>query len=218
MTSLELYNEKNEKYYNLIRNDILELVPQETKKILDVGCGTGVTSFAAKQFFGVNEIIGIELFKPAAEIAKKKLDKVITGDIEDIDLSFPENYFDCIICADVIEHTRNPWGVLKKLHRYLNDNGVLIASIPNIRHIVPILKIIFNRFDYQESGVLDKTHLRFFSLYTIKNLFRTTGYRIIQIRTRRSRSWKFNLMNIFSLGLLRPFSISEYIIAVKKNN
>ena len=217
MDNQELYTRKNTEYYSFMRDDIISLIPPETQRLLDVGCGNGVTGFTAKQLFGIKEIVGIEIYKPAAEIAKTKLDKVIFGDVERVKLNFPECYFDCIICADVLEHTRDPWQVLKKLHFYLRDDGVLIASIPNLRHIVPILKIVFNRFEYEESGIMDKTHLRFFTLHTIENIFKNTGYHIMQISTRCSNSWKFKLLNFCSLGIMRPFSISEYLLIVKKN-
>jgi 2-polyprenyl-3-methyl-5-hydroxy-6-metoxy-1,4-benzoquinol methylase len=141
---------------------------------------------------------------------------VITGDIEDLNLDFPEGYFDCILCADVLEHTKNPWEVLRKLYGYLDDEGILIASIPNIRHIVPILKILFDRFEYEESGILDKTHLRFFTLHTMKQMFEENGYRITRIESNRSSSWKFWLLNLFSIGLMRQLSIYQYVIVAQK--
>ncbi len=131
MNTSEMYSEKSEAYYGLVRHDVLALIPAGTKRILDVGCGNGDTGFAAKHLHGAQEVVGIEFFDSAANVAKGKLDKVVTGDIEHLDLDFPESYFDCIICADVLEHTRDPWEVLKKLRRYLDDHGVLIASIPN---------------------------------------------------------------------------------------
>jgi 2-polyprenyl-3-methyl-5-hydroxy-6-metoxy-1,4-benzoquinol methylase len=211
-----VYEEKNKSYYGLVRHDVLRLVPHGTKRLLDVGCGSGDTGFAAKQLLSVQEVIGIEFYEPAAEVARRKLDQVVVGDVEQIALNFPEGYFDCILCADVLEHTKNPWEVLRTLYHFLQNDGVLIASIPNIRHIVPLLKIIADRFEYEESGILDRTHLRFFTLHTIKNMFHQTGYRITQMEANRSRSWKFTLLDLFFLGILRPFSIYQYVVVAKK--
>lgn len=216
MTSDQLYAEKENSYYGLVRLDILDLIPKGTKHLLDVGCGTGDTGIAAKQQLGLQEVVGIEFYEPAAFVAQTKLDRVIVGDIEQLKLDLPQDHFDCIVCADVLEHTKDPWQVLRSLHHFLRDKGVLIASIPNIRHIVPILKIIFDRFEYEESGILDKTHLRFFTLHTIRQIFDETGYLIQQVNNNRSISWKFKLLNFFSLGLMRQFSIYQYIVVAKK--
>jgi len=140
----------------------------------------------------------------------------LVGDVEVLDLEFPREYFDCVICADVLEHTKDPWAVLRKLQFYLEKNGILIASIPNIRHLVPILKIVFDRFEYEQSGILDQTHLRFFTLHTIKKMMSETGFCVERIESNRSRSWKFLLMNAVSFGLLRRFSIYQFIVVARK--
>jgi len=197
MTSKQLYAEKEDSYYSLVRFDILDLIPKMVKHLLDVGCGSGDLGIAAKQQLGVQEVVGIEFYEPAALVAQTKLDRVILEDIEQLTLDLPKGHFDCIVCADVLEHTKDPWQVLRNLRHFLRDDGVFIASLPNIRHIVPILKIIFDRFEYEESGILDKTHLRFFTLHTIRQLFNETGYQIQHVRTNRSISWKFNLLIFF---------------------
>ena len=214
----QLYVEKNNSYYGLVREEILALIPKNARRLLDVGCGSGDTSRAAKDRLGLQEAVGIELFESAASAARVKLDRVIVGDIEELELDFSDGYFDCILCADVLEHTKDPWLNLRKIRQFLADDGVLIVSLPNLRHIVPVLKIIFDRLEYEESGILDKTHLRFFSLHTMRNMFRETGFTIQQIETNRSRSWKFKLLHLFSLGLLRPFSVFQYIFVLKKQN
>jgi 2-polyprenyl-3-methyl-5-hydroxy-6-metoxy-1,4-benzoquinol methylase len=216
MTSDKLYTEKKNSYYGFVRLNIIDLIPKSTKHLLDVGCGTGDTGIAAKQQLGLQEVVGIEFYEAAALVAQTKLDRVIVGDIESLKLDFPQGYFDCVVCADVLEHTKDPWHVLRTLRQLLQDEGVLIASIPNIRHIVPMLQIITDRFEYEESGILDKTHLRFFTLHTIRQMFNETGYLIQQVNTNRSIGWKFKLMNLFSLGLMRQFSIYQFIVVAKK--
>lgn len=92
---------KTDSYYAQVREDLLPLIPRRAMRLLDVGCGTGETGLAAKQRLGTHEVIGIEFFESVALIAQTKLDQVIVGDIETLDLNFPENYFDCILCAGV---------------------------------------------------------------------------------------------------------------------
>lgn len=216
MTTDPLYLEKDAGYYGLVREDVIDLIPPGTLRLLDIGCGTGETGWTAKRRLEAKEVVGIEYFEPAARAAREKLDRVIVGDVEQIDFDFPDNHFDCILCADILEHTKNPWRVLEKLRRVLREDGVLIASIPNIRHIVPVARILFDRFEYQESGVLDKSHLRFFTLHTIRLMFKDTGFSVIQVKTNRSKSWKMKLLNVISLGFTRQFSIYQYLVTCRK--
>lgn len=202
-------------YYHLVRHDVLRHVPPGTKRLLDVGCGAGLTALHAKQSLGVQEAIGVEFVEFAAAEAAKHLDRVHVGDIEQMQLDYPDGYFDCILCADVLEHLRDPWAVLRSLRRLLARDGVLIASIPNIRHARVLAKILFDRFEYEPSGILDRTHLRFFTRHTIIQLFETTGYRPSIVGCNRSRSWKFTLLNLATLGLARPFSIVQYVVCAR---
>jgi 2-polyprenyl-3-methyl-5-hydroxy-6-metoxy-1,4-benzoquinol methylase len=216
MTYYQRYFEKNEDYYSLFRPKVLAMIPRDTQRMLDVGCGQGDLGAAAKQLLGVKEVVGIEMFEAAAEVARSKLDQVIVGDVEHVTLEFPPEYFDCIVCADILEHTRDPWQVLADLRGFLRRDGVLVASIPNLRHIVPILKIVFDRFEYQSEGVLDKTHLRFFTLSTMRKMIHEAGFEIFKISTNRSNSWKFKLLNVFSLGILKEFAVYQYILAARR--
>ena len=211
-----IYSEKSKDYYEQARDDIISLIPEHAKRILDIGCGTGTTGAKLKEFIANREIFGIEYLPDAAEIAKQRLDRVVVGDIENIVLEFPEGYFDCIRCADVLEHCQDPWSVLHKLRSLLSQTGVLVASIPNIRHITVILKIIFDRWEYEASGILDKTHLRFFTLHTMKKMFQAAGFEILKKDENRSRSWKFRLLNLISLGLLKPLFVYQYLFVVRK--
>ncbi len=214
----ELYKEKPEDYYNLIRREIIDLIPEGTKNILDIGCGEGATAQDVKRRLGPEFVAGVELSEEAYQIAKKKLDSVVLGNIEEINLPFVENFFDCIICADVLEHLVNPWEVLIKLKKYLSSDGCLIASIPNLQYIGAILKIVFNKYDYEVYGIFDKSHLRFFTLHTIKKMFNDCGYEIIKIEDNRNNSMKMRILNIVSFGLFKPFSIFQYLIVARKSN
>ena len=203
------------KYYNNLRTDVLELLPNKLSKILEAGCGEGFTGEEAKKRTGA-EITGIELFNDAAEKARTRLDKVIGGNLELIELDFPNEYFDCIIYADVLEHLKNPENVLIKHREKLNDNGYIIASIPNIQYIRPVLSILFDKLEYAEAGILDRTHLRFFTLHTIKKMFADTGFEIIKINDNRNESLKFKIINMLSFNLLKKFSVFQYLILAKK--
>jgi len=210
-----LYSIKEENYFSLVRQDIVKLIPEGTKRVLDVGCADGATGEEIKRRFSA-EVIGVELYEDAADIAKKRLDQVFCSDVETFRPSFDTGYFDCIIFADVLEHTKNPWMVLARYMEYLSPEGCVVASIPNIRYIVPVLKILFNRFEYEPSGVLDQTHLRFFTYHTIKKLFSICGLKIVRHETNRNRGWKMNLLTYLSFGLLKDFSVFQHLVVAKK--
>lgn len=218
MNTEEYYQSKDVSYYEQVRHDVIAMIPAGTRRVLEVGCSTGATLEHAKKTLGLQETVGIEPFESAAAVAAPRVDHLIVGDIETMEgLEYPEGYFDCIICADVLEHLRDPWSVLRMLHRYLSDDGVLLASIPNIQHIVPVLKILRNRFEYEEHGVLDKTHLRFFTLHTMLKMFHETGFRVEKVESNRSQSALFKLATIITFGLFKPFTVFQYRIVCSKS-
>jgi len=158
---------------------ILNLI-KSNKKVLDIGCSSG---YLAEKLNKKNcRVFGIEIDKKAAKKAKKYCQKVINVDVEQIvKLPFPNKFFDIIICSDILEHLRRPDLVLIKIKKYLKDNGLIIASIPNIARVEFRLKLLLGKFDYQESGILQKDHFRFFTLSSIKKLFLELDYKIIKI-------------------------------------
>lgn len=202
-------------YYHLVRTDVVRHVPPATRRLLDIGCGAGLTAQYAKDALGVEEAVGIEYVPAIAQQAAERLDRVFCGDVETMELDFPAGYFDCILCADVLEHLRDPWALLQRLRPLLSPKGVLVASIPNLRHARVLAKIILDRFEYEPSGILDRTHLRFFTRHTIEQMFTSAGYAVHFAGVNRSRSWKFFLLNLATLGLARPFSIVQYIVVAR---
>ena len=124
------------------------------------------------------EAWGIEYNDEAATAAEEKLDKVISGKIEDALTELPDNYFDTIIFADVLEHLVDPYSVLELIKDKLSPEGELIASIPNVRHWSVVKQLLEGRWDYQEWGIMDSTHLRFFTRQSIQSMFDKAGYNI----------------------------------------
>jgi len=142
---------------------------------------------------------------------------VIVGDIQVIHLPFPDGYFDYIVLGDGLEHLYNPWKTLNQLKGYLSSSGFIIASIPNISYW-EILKdlILFNRWEYQEEGILDKAHLRFFTKRSMVEMMNKAGFEVESIVARRSLGIKAKLFNLFTLEIFRKFFESAYIIKGRK--
>lgn len=170
-------------YYLEERPDIQAIINPQGKRILDVGCAAGELGFALKQA-GAIEVVGVEYSPEAAELARQKLDRVYVGDVQSLDLPIDVSGFDYILFGDVLEHTVDPWAVLASYGGHLKPGGRVVASIPNIRFYSVIVRLIFNRWGYRESGILDKTHLRFFTLPTIKEMLERAGYRIERVENK----------------------------------
>ena len=163
-------------YYGMARPDVQCLVPESARRILDVGCASGALGQAlkARQWC---EVIGIECVPEVADLARSALDQVYVGDVARIAPSLPEAHFDCIVMADVLEHLVDPGVVLTALRPCLAPGGRLVVSVPNVRHWSVVRGLLEGRWDYAEAGLLDRTHLRFFTRDSIERLLRTTGYR-----------------------------------------
>jgi 2-polyprenyl-3-methyl-5-hydroxy-6-metoxy-1,4-benzoquinol methylase len=207
------------------RDDVLHLVPDYARKILDFGCSVGTLGEQIKQKFKSAEITGIEFDEQMAEVAKEKLDRIIIEDIDKIKLEdyLAPNYFDCIIFADTLEHLKNPWDVLKDSLTFLNSNGVIIASIPNVRHYSTIASLLLKGYwPYRERGIHDRTHLRFFALKNIRGMFRDAGLKIIRIKRNLRIIEKPHQLNFlskyFAFPPIRDLLTFQYLVVARKND
>lgn len=162
--------------YSDNRIDILNLIPDNTKIILDVGCSSGNLGMGLKK--DVNRVVyGVEPNKESAKEAEKKLDKVFVQTAEEFLDSFNERKFDCIVFADVLEHLYDPWKVIEKTKKLLAKDGCIVASIPNIERYETFHEVFVNRkWPYNSSGIFDSTHIRFFTIKNIHELFKKAGY------------------------------------------
>lgn len=167
-------------YHDLCRREILELVPTNAKKVLDLGCGTGALGKRLKERQPCH-VTGIELNKEAHEAATKNLDVCFCDNLNRFDPSYLEETFNCIILADILEHLISPWAVLKKFAQVLDEHGTIIASIPNIAHPWVVSQLQKGLFRYETAGLLDLTHLRFFTKTTISQMFCGAGLKITKI-------------------------------------
>lgn len=202
--------------YHSLRFDIIDLIEPKNKKILDIGCAMGKTSFELKKR-GASFVAGVELSEKIGLEASKILDKVILGDIEKIDLPFESEYFDYIIYGDVLEHLTDPWFILSKNSKYLKKNGFVIASIPNVRHYSIIKDLVFKgKWPYVEEGIICKSHLRFFTLSEIKDLFAGSGYKITEIKRNLSVTKAIANINRVFRYAFNEFLTRLYLIKAQK--
>jgi 2-polyprenyl-3-methyl-5-hydroxy-6-metoxy-1,4-benzoquinol methylase len=169
-------------YYRQPRPEMLRLVPTTAQHVLDLGCAEGAFAAAVKERTGA-EVWGIEFNPQAAEHARAVVDHVLVGDADERIAELPDTYFDAIVCNDILEHLVNPGTTLTHLRRKLKPEGVVVASIPNIRFAPALSKVVFRKdFPQDDEGIFDRTHLRFFTRKSIVRLFETAGFTILRIK------------------------------------
>lgn len=210
-----LYRTKDVGYFDWTRYEIIDLVEGTDNRVLEVGCGNGNTSFALKKCGKAVEVCGVELVEDMATEAATKLDQVVRGNIEQVELPFEKGYFDYLITADVLEHLIDPWQTLRELTDYLRPGGHLIVSIPNVQNWRIVFNLLFKgNWHYADSGLMDRTHLRFFTRKTLYMLIRQAGYSDIKIFSSfelRKQGAVTRLLNRLSLGCFRNLLTYQYI-------
>jgi 2-polyprenyl-3-methyl-5-hydroxy-6-metoxy-1,4-benzoquinol methylase len=218
---MNYYDNKEKDYFTGTRLDVISLLPNNpNQKILEIGAGGGDTITYIKKNKLAKEVVGFELFEiPNSNQLNPEIDRFIFGNIESSDILEEENYFDVIILADVLEHLLDPWNVFLKVKKYLKKDGVILVSLPNVREINTLLKIaILGDFRYNEGGVLDKTHLRFFCKKNMMKMLNTEHTHIISSHPSfkfNKDQWKRKLYNSFSFGLFEEFLTFQYLFLVK---
>ena len=166
----------NDGYRSYSRPEMQKFLPSRRRTVLEVGCGEGRFSAAIE---GAVETWGIEPDPEAAERAAGRLHHVLSGSFEQEKDKLPREYFDAIVCNDVIEHMVDHDQFLEDIKAFLSPGGSLVASVPNVRHYQNLFELVVARdWHYREAGTLDRTHLRFFTERSLRRAFEQHGYRI----------------------------------------
>jgi 2-polyprenyl-3-methyl-5-hydroxy-6-metoxy-1,4-benzoquinol methylase len=211
-----LYAIKKDEYYDQSREEMLEFVPSNVHSVLDVGCSSGGFGRILKERMQC-EVWGIEP-TDSAQIASKYLDKVFQ-DYFGPALDFGGKKFDAIIFNDVLEHLVNPWEALLLSKSLLKENGCVIASIPNVQCYTVVKDLVLHsNWNYASSGIMDKTHLRFFTRNSIINMFRDTGYEVATIQGQNSiknNSRLLKTLHFLLRGRVAPFLYINYAVCAR---
>ena len=175
------YASKPAEYFTEARPEMLCFVPTNCRRLLDVGCGTGTFGASLKKQNPQIEVWGVEPFASAAAIAADRLDRVITGPFEP-ETDLPAGAFDCIVFNDVLEHMVAPERALRHAKTLLSTGGTILASIPNVRYLPVLWQLgVRGSWEYRDCGILDRTHLRFFTKSSILKMFQDEGYAVRSI-------------------------------------
>lgn len=201
-------------YYQELRLPMLSLVRGRPKSVLEIGCASGQTlAYLREQ--GASHTVGIEYSADAAELAKERgVGRIIVADIERLELDLEPSSFDLLIAGHVLEHLANPWEVLKKLRKLLKPGGQLVCGLPNVRHHSVVLPLILRgKWQYEPSGIMDWTHLRFFSRGTAVELIGNAGFeveRVVPDFGRKSRIANAMTFSAFQHFLAYAYNLSAF--------
>ena len=212
------------RYYTWARHEIIDLITHEYDqkiKVLEVGCGMGATLAKIQYMWPEAEVFGIELVDSVAAVAANYLN-VIQGDIEKMEMPYQKFQFDYIIMADVIEHLYDPESAIKRLLPYLKKDGVFLFSIPNFMHVSAMLPLLQGKMEYQDAGILDYTHIRFFTLESIHKLLASCGLIIDKLSctlsgdmTTQEKEMLEALVKIPGIASEEMFQVYQYIVKAR---
>lgn len=213
----EHFNKTDIDYYNLVRTDVLAHIPVglELDQVLEVGCGEGYALEYLKKERGAKHTTGIELFPEAAESAKSRVDFVINQSADDV-LNLPENTYDLILCLDVLEHLYDPWQLLSTLKKSLKPNGTVLASIPNVQHWSVVKMLLAGKWTYTKAGLMDQTHIRFFTEKSIRRMFESAGFTIHNIDGQMGKDVK--VLDAITFKLFHGFFSYQYFVTASKQD
>jgi SAM-dependent methyltransferase len=163
-------------YFENSRPEMTRFLPASYRRVLEVGCG--MATFRGN-LSAPHEYWGIEPSPEAAAIARGRADRVLVGTFDAVAAELPAGAFDLVVCNDVIEHMADPDGFLERVRAHLAPGGVLVGSIPNVRFAVHLYELLVKKdWEYRDEGVLDRTHLRFFTARSLRRLFAAHRYRV----------------------------------------
>jgi SAM-dependent methyltransferase len=171
--------QQDSSYFRHVRTEIAPFLPANFSTILEIGCGAGGTMAWLRSLRSIDYAAGVELSGAAAAVAQAEFDDIEVSDVGMAKLEFRHDRFDVVLALDVLEHLADPWSVLHRLRSMMAPDGILIASIPNVAHYKVSLPLLLRgQWNYTNEGLLDRTHLRFFTRDTVMSLFEESGFSV----------------------------------------
>lgn len=215
-----IYRDKPRGYFGSSREDIVALLatgPQSS--VLELGCGAGGTGRAALAAGKAGRYVGIELDLHAAAAAAEILSEVLVGDVGDAELVNLEplkGTFDALIISEVLEHLTDPETVLQRLVACLRPGGAVFASSPNIAHWQLLKDLFLGRFVYTDVGIMDKTHMRWFTPTSYRELFEGAGVEVLEVRPLTPLRWKARVVDALTGGRFRHLFMPQIMITGRR--
>ena len=205
----------NPAYYSKERPEMAAMLPAGARCILDVGCGAG--TFARSLKTPERTVWGIEINADVGQLAQAKLDKVLIGDVTQLLGELPDQFFDAVYFNDVLEHLVDPYSLLRQIKSKLKPGAVVMVSLPNVRYIRNLFHLLVKKdWAYTDHGVLDRTHLRFFTLKSALATFESLGYQVQKVQgIESSQKWYLPLLNKLCFGYFSDTFYLQYIFCLR---
>lgn len=214
----DLPDSKPSHYYHHARREMLPFFPADPGRVLDIGCGNGNFGSLQKDTFAGTEVWGVEPVADAHAAAERVLDRALLGYLDD-SLQLPERHFDVIVFNDSLEHFPDHLPALTLALRLQKPGGSVVASIPNIRFWPHVQQYLFEGgWRYESAGVLDRTHLRFFTRKSMIREFASAGLQVDEIGGINPcwLSWKFRLLRVLLPSLMSDMPFQQFALRAVK--
>lgn len=209
------FQDKDSEYYTRDKAWMLPLIKEGPNRVLDLGCASGRVGQKLLETGRAKELIGAEIFASAAAEAAKIYNKVYVGDVEESELPYVD-HFDYVICGDILEHLKDPYTVVRRISTMLKPGGSLLVCVPNVRNFRVLKNLIFRgQWEYVSSGILDRTHLRFFTRRSCRRMLEEAGLRVYHEEMIVYGPRK-KLVNRATLGLFREFLATQVFCCGRK--
>lgn len=166
--------------HSIVNHDLLRMIPDGARRIVEVGCMHGAMARAYLETHPGAEYVGIDIDADYAAVAAQACTRALAGDIETFDDAAFAQLFpsDCWIFGDCLEHLRDPWRIVRKIRAAIDADGCLLTCIPNAQHWSVQMRLATGEFRYEDSGLLDRTHVRWFTRVTMLEMFTQAGWRV----------------------------------------
>ena len=212
------YEAKPVNYFSGARKRFVDELPtSSTARLLEIGCGNGDTAAYAKSTGKCIASCGVELCAEPATEARTKMDVVVVGDVETLELLFEKESFDVLIMSEVVEHLRDPWAALRKLLPLLKPGAIELAGSPNVAHHSVLRMQIHGHWKHAPSGIMDQTHLRWFTPASYRQLFEDCGFTVEFSGPVTPLRWKARWFNRLTSGKLQHILHTQILLKGRRN-
>jgi 2-polyprenyl-3-methyl-5-hydroxy-6-metoxy-1,4-benzoquinol methylase len=212
----KIFENPNSAYYTQEKRFLFPLIPDGPNIVMDLGCASGSLGRGLLNCGKAREVVGVELFPLAAAEAEKHYKAVHVGDIEELSLAY-ERYFDIVICGDVLEHLKEPGKVVRKINHWLKKDGLIVCSVPNVRYWRVWRDLVFRgEWEYTPEGIMDHTHLRFFTTASLRRLLLENSFAIEKESMKMAIGPRQEIFHRLTCGLFTEFLGYQILMSARK--
>lgn len=213
-----MYEEKKPLgYFDNIRMDVLCFVDRAVGDVLEIGCGAGGTLSYLKSNGLARHVVGVDIASSQIEIALRRgVDEAFVSNLDDLEEILHGRTFDAIFMLDVLEHLVDPWSILKRVSDFLRSGGRIYVSLPNVQSVRVLVPLLMGQWRYKELGILDKTHLRFFTKRTAVELLQGAGFELEGVHHKLESHALPRLINFLTFGVFKRYLTVQYILVGRR--